>query len=201
MVFLHELERRLPRALPATVQLMGPHGGEGTSTVAGALASCSSRRLGMKALLVRLSEGARPADDEASTTKISWELEELDLLDTFVSDAPARLNEGRYLELVLGPRATAKLRNSRQERERLVETLNPSFDVTWIDSPPAITTNDGILMAPVVHGNVLVVEAEATRQPVAAAAVERIRQSGAEVLGVLFNKRRYYIPDAVYRML
>jgi hypothetical protein len=198
LVLLHEIERRLPRSWPVTIQLMGPRGGEGTSTVVEALARCCCQRLGMNVLLLRLSQEPRPLDGPRSS-KISLELEDLDYLDSYVTELPRE--EGRYRELTLGSRAAAALRNSKRERERLVETLNPLSDVTWIDAPPALTANDGLLMAPVVHGTVLVVEAEGTREPVGAAAVARIRQSGAPLLGVLFNKRRYYIPDVLYRML
>lgn len=201
--FLPELERRVARTRPITVQLMGPHGGEGTSTVTSALARCTTRRLGMNVLVVRLSRSPSPVpnDETGADAKTTTVLEDLDRLDAVAARLPGEKRDGQYIELELGARAAATLRTSRDDREHFVATLNPLFDMTFVDAPPATTAADGILLAPFVHGIILVVEAEVTRHAVGAAAVDRIRQTGAEILGVVFNKRRYHIPDVVYRML
>ncbi len=128
-------------------------------------------------------------------------VEGLQDLDSLVQELwRSRPPEG-HAELVLGPGAIAALRGSRPERERLVRALKTRFDLVWIDAPPVLAATEGLLLAPATDGVVLVVEAEATRRPVARAAVERIRDSGAPLLGMLFNKRRHHIPDALYRLL
>ncbi len=48
-------------------------------------------------------------------------------------------------------------------------------------------------------GVVLVVEAEKTKWPVAAAVRDKIIQHGGNVLGIVFNRRKYYIPGWLYR--
>jgi Mrp family chromosome partitioning ATPase len=52
-----------------------------------------------------------------------------------------------------------------------------------------------------VDGVVLVVEADKTRWPVAQSVKERIIQHGGNVLGMVLNKRRYYIPGFIYNRL
>jgi len=48
---------------------------------------------------------------------------------------------------------------------------------------------------------VLVVRAEETRLEVAQAAVQRLRQANAKLLGSVFNARRFYMPNWLYRLL
>ena len=56
-------------------------------------------------------------------------------------------------------------------------------------------------MVSMVDGVVLVVEAEKTRWPVALNVKEKTEQGGGRVLGVVFNKRKYYIPEWLYRRI
>jgi len=50
-------------------------------------------------------------------------------------------------------------------------------------------------------GVVIVVEAETTRGPVVQATIETVERFGGRVLGLAFNKRRFYIPRWIYRRL
>jgi protein-tyrosine kinase len=60
---------------------------------------------------------------------------------------------------------------------------------------------DGIAIARRVDGVVLVLEAEKTRGPVAENLKERIQKNGGNLLGIIFNKRRHYIPEFLYKRL
>jgi Mrp family chromosome partitioning ATPase len=46
-----------------------------------------------------------------------------------------------------------------------------------------------------------VLEAEKTRWPVAENTKQMIEKNGGKVLGVVLNKRQFYIPDFIYRRL
>ncbi len=81
------------------------------------------------------------------------------------------------------------------------EALKTRFDHVLVDTPPAITAMDGIVLSRCVDGVVLVVEADKTRWPVAEKIKTKIQKSGGNILGVVFNKRRFYIPEWLYRML
>ena len=63
----------------------------------------------------------------------------------------------------------------------------------------AIYANSGLVsLAARVDGVVLVVRAEETRWEVAQAAVQRLNQADARVIGSIFNARRYYMPKWIY---
>jgi len=70
-----------------------------------------------------------------------------------------------------------------------------------VDSPPATTSPEGFALMRKADGVVLVVEADKTRWPVVESVKERILQHGGNVLGLVLNKRRYHIPEFVYRRL
>ncbi len=81
------------------------------------------------------------------------------------------------------------------------EPLRERFDLIIVDSPPATMFPDGPGIVSMVDGVVLVVEAEKTRWPVALSVKEKIERSGGKILGVVFNKRKYYIPSWLYRRI
>ena len=81
------------------------------------------------------------------------------------------------------------------------EPLKERFDLIIVDSPPAMMFPDGPSLVSHVDGVILVVEAEKTRWQVALSAKEKIIKSGGTILGIVFNKRKYYIPEYIYKYL
>ena len=79
--------------------------------------------------------------------------------------------------------------------------LKLNFDLVLIDSPPLTVSPDGLAMASKVDGVILVVEAEKTKWRTARYVKEQIERVGGNILGVVFNKRRYYIPQSIYKYL
>lgn len=73
----------------------------------------------------------------------------------------------------------------------------------WVlfDSPPINLFNDAIILASRVDGVVMVIQAEKTRWEVAQRAKQRIESSNRNIIGVVLNKRRFYIPRWLYRRL
>jgi len=83
----------------------------------------------------------------------------------------------------------------------MVGDLGRHCDVVFIDAAPVTLYPDARALAPVVDGVILVVEADVTPVAVANRAVELIRDTGANLLGVVLNKRRDYIPDRVLQLV
>ena len=77
--------------------------------------------------------------------------------------------------------------------------LRQQFDFILVDSPPATSTPEGLSISSKVDGVVLVLEADKTRWPVAESVKAKIIQNGGRILGIVFNKRRYYIPEFIYK--
>lgn len=80
-------------------------------------------------------------------------------------------------ELLSGPRLRAFLAEAGAQ-----------FDLIVVDGPPVMGLADAPMLASVVAGTLLVVEAGATRRGVAKGAIRRLAQGHARLLGVLLTK-------------
>jgi Mrp family chromosome partitioning ATPase len=81
------------------------------------------------------------------------------------------------------------------------EAAKERFDLVLIDSAPASASPDGVALSRFVDGVVLVLSADKTRKPVAESLKNQILQNGGNLLGMVFNNRRYHIPEFVYKRL
>lgn len=85
--------------------------------------------------------------------------------------------------------------------EMLWTRLRNEFDFILIDSQPISESDDGLNLCSVADGVILVIEAEKTRSQVVSTLKNRIIQHGGNILGLVFNKQRYYIPESIYKRL
>lgn len=83
----------------------------------------------------------------------------------------------------------------------LLQHLRHHYDFVIIDAAAATASSNGFALARHVDGVILVVEAEYTRWPVVQNFKDRLVSSDANILGVVLNKRRYYIPSFLYKRL
>jgi len=82
-----------------------------------------------------------------------------------------------------------------------MDRLRQTFDLVIIASPSAAEAPMGVLLAPYVDGNVLVLESGRTRGPVAAKLRDSLRASGGSVVGVVLTKCRRHAPRWLHRWL
>jgi protein-tyrosine kinase len=82
-----------------------------------------------------------------------------------------------------------------------MDRLRQTFDLVIIASPSAEEAPMGVLLAPYVDGNVLVLASGRTRGPVAAKLRDSLRASGGSVVGVVLTKCRRHAPRWLHRWL
>lgn len=85
--------------------------------------------------------------------------------------------------------------------DRFFNELKNIFHLILINAPTVTDCRDAILIYKNLDGVILVVEAEKTRWQVVENAKERIMQQGGNILGVILNKRRYPIPNFIYKRI
>ena len=85
--------------------------------------------------------------------------------------------------------------------EKTLKIMRKKFDYVIIDTPPVNSYAESIVIATKVDGVVLVLESDKTRQQVALRAKQEMQKAGANVLGVILNKRKHYIPEWIYKRL
>jgi len=105
---------------------------------------------------------------------------------------------GLYL-LTSGPAPPnpAELLGSDQMRKVVVE-LGATFDHIVIDSPPIASFTDGVLVAAISDGVILVVHANECSRKVVQRAQQALTDVGARVLGVVLNRVNLHSPDYYY---
>ncbi|MFN4090242.1 MAG: hypothetical protein ACK4QW_14535 [Alphaproteobacteria bacterium] len=109
----------------------------------------------------------------------------------------SRLLVSRFRHESLREGQTAQLGN----QPTFWDNLRSRINFTVVDTPAASRSVDAIGASTLADMVVLVVEAEATRVPVMADLRDLLLARGANLAGVVLNKRRFYIPEAIYRRL
>ncbi len=85
------------------------------------------------------------------------------------------------------PPNPGELLASRRMRA-LLDTLSDAVDLVVIDSPPVLPVSDPAVLAGLVDGVVVIVNARGTRGHQATHAVETLRKAGGHVLGAVLNR-------------
>ena len=183
------------------IQFIGSREGEGTSTVVREFARVSATKFGKSVLLL-------DADYHHPTQHLFFNIQPEFGWQDVVGDNEA-IDKALYqigeTRLFISPSSKNFASNPPISNSLLIDVflkkLRQRFDLILVDSPPATTSTDGLTMSSKVDGIVLVVEAEKTRWPVAENVKERITKSGGKILGIVLNKRRFYIPEFIYKRL
>jgi capsular exopolysaccharide synthesis family protein len=85
--------------------------------------------------------------------------------------------------------------------DQLLKTLSDDFDYIILDAPPVPKFSECRVLCAKVDGVILVLPAGKIRKQVALNAKRTLDDAGAKVLGVVVNRRKYYIPEWVYKRL
>jgi protein-tyrosine kinase len=202
MIRLYQgLENALPGPGSKLLLFVASCLGEGSSTMVRELARVVSEKFG-KAVLVL------DADPDHPTQHLFLGVTPLHYLEEV-------LKKGLALETAIyrtrnGGTAVSLLSKNRKmipelidslEIDDLLKQLKGSFDFVLIDSSPVTDSSEALAISRKVDGVVMVVEAETTRWPVAENTRQQIQKNGGNILGVVFNKRKFYIPKSIYKRL
>ena len=80
----------------------------------------------------------------------------------------------------------------------LIGSLKKDFDYVIVDGQSVSGSSDVSIISKYFDGIVFVVECEKTRWEVMQESKEKIKGVGGKILGVVLNKRIYYIPEKLY---
>jgi len=197
----HSIESILPEPKRRIIQFIGSREGEGTSTVIREFARVSAIKYGKSVLLLDADRN-HPSQHLFFNIKpeVGWE-------DVIQDDGPIDKalyqigNTNLFIAPISQSSAPSYQTFDSPKMSAFLEKLRNRFDLIFIDSSPANISPDGLGLSQKVDGVVLVLEAEKTRWPVAESVKERIIRSGGKILGIVFNKRRYHIPEWIYKRL
>ncbi len=198
---LHQtLDLILPRNRKI-IQFIGVCGGEGASTVCREFARTSAMKMGKNVLLVDADRNGR-SQFGFFHLRPDYDWQSI-LLEGVPPDRALQQvgTSSMFLSLMCsGDYPGGKLFSLQNFREYW-DWLKERFDTILFDAAPLTTCSDALAIAKHVDGVILVLEADKTRLPAAESIRDKLRESGANVLGTIFNKRRFYIPEAIYKRL
>ncbi len=87
------------------------------------------------------------------------------------------------------------------EFEALLASARRSFRFTLVDGPPLLAHPDSIHLAARADGVILVVRQGRLKREVLQKATEMIQSVQAPILGAVLNRRRFVIPNLVYKLI
>jgi capsular exopolysaccharide synthesis family protein len=85
--------------------------------------------------------------------------------------------------------------------EELLKGMRSDFDFIVLDGGALETCSDSLLVSGRVDGVIIVVQADRTGADPVREASSRLKMAGANVLGVVLNRRRDYLPNFISRKL
>ena len=182
--------------------LTAANAGTGTTTSALALASQLASMSNGQVLLVDASQSTGNLTQQLGLSK------ERGFRDLLFNDSPPLLQDclvtvsslpfhilpnGRHI------RGTEHL--TSEQLIPLLEQLVDRYRFVVIDGDAVYEAVDTLVISTLVDGVIMVVRAEDTRWEVAQAAAKRLSQAGAKLVGSVFNRRKYYMPEWLYKNL
>jgi hypothetical protein len=188
------LLRLIDQCGPVVVYITAASHGAGTTTIARELSAAATRWEWCKVALIN----ANPAPAKGKHAKTTT----VGLLD--VTEAAGELPfhcslcDGSVLmEAALSGMTTGI--PSLDTVRSLFDRLRKQFTLVIVDSPPVLSSQQTVAFSAAADCVVLVVEAERTRTMDLERARTTLEQLGAQILGVVLNKRRDWVPRFLNR--
>ncbi len=192
------------RAAIKVVMVAATDHGEGGTTTAAILASTLARSANSKILLVDVNLRT-PALEEVFEQGDGYKL--MGLSDRVLSEAPLdqTIYETDIANLFFMPCGRAVTSPSyvfdNAPIGEMLSALREQFDFIIFDGSPLRDYSESSFLAEKMDGVILVVEAERTKTEVVRKIRKDLESTGVNILGVVLNKKRNYIPDYLERFV
>jgi len=193
--------------IPRLIAFTSSDFGEGVSTIASKLAVTLSKSSSDQVLIVD-SNFAKPSIHKIFGVSLSPGLGEILINgnenDVFIQSSPINnlyvLSAG---DILTNP--TSKF-DSPMFSE-LLRKWKSKYKFVLFDTPPMqcdmkqCDMNSSVRLASLVDGTIIVIASECVRREVAQNIKDRLEGSNANIIGVVLNKTKYYIPNWLYKRL
>ncbi len=176
--------------------------GEGGTTTAAILASTLARSKNCGILLVDANVRTPALDGVFDGQENNVGLSDLILSDVPLDESIYQTNLPNLFMLPCGkPVSSPSYIFDGESITALITTLRDRFDFVILDASPLGPYSESLFLAPKVDGVILVVEAERTKAQVLRRIKKDLELAGVNILGVVVNKKKKYIPEVLERFL
>ena len=202
MIGLYQsMDSLLPDSPRKVIQFIGSKSGEGVSTIVRQYALMASFRMRKLVLILDADQNSGDHAEYFGIKESPGNDEEL-LDNGAINRNIQRVNNSSlYLSSLYPLSGTTPQVFDAARLTAYFAVLKERFDLVLIDSSSSANGAGITVLSRCADGVVLVLEADKTRWPVAENLKSKVQKSDGNILGVVFNKRRYYIPDYLYRWL
>jgi Mrp family chromosome partitioning ATPase len=200
-ILKNALESALGKAGKRTLMFVSSTEGEGTTTIVTNYAKLLSLQAQQKVLLIEMN-ARRPSlfwkFGLKSNLGIAHYLEGRETLDAVVQQTAG----GSFDVVHVGESDPVKIQ-IHQDRmlPSFLQSAHQRYDTVLIDAPPIIGSPETPPLSALADGIVVVVHCGKTKREIVQRSLGLIGQFDGNVLGVVLNRKKYYIPDFVYRRI
>lgn len=176
--------------------------GEGGTTTAAILASTLAKSKNCKILLVDANFRTPALDSVFDGQENNVGLSDLILSEVAADDSIYQTNLPNLFVLPCGkPVSSPSYMFDGGSITDLLTTLRERFDFIIFDASPLNAYSESLFLASKVDGIILVVESERTRTEVVRKVKKELESAGVNILGIVLNKKKKYIPTFLERFL
>ena len=192
---------RLPNPDQNVIQFIGSQAGEGTSTIIREFALAVAKNSWRPILLVE-ADFHRPSQNKAfgieAKPPIDFALTEGKALDGAIS----KIEQSNLFLGTLSSKFFRSLtnRNSFHSTD-MWKAARKQFSLILIDSSPVQDSDDSLAICETVNGVILVLAAEKTRSDVAKNVKKQILNREGNLIGIVYTKRKFHIPNSIHKFL
>jgi Mrp family chromosome partitioning ATPase len=195
------IEASLPERSSRTILFVSARPGEGASTLVRELARLVSGEFAQKVALIDVGRGAG-GHHERFGVKLAGGFDDVVSGGLQLDEVLQEVNgSGLFLGCLTASHVSSSTVLADPKFEGIVKDLREKFRLVLFDAPPLAESSDALVIASASDGVIMIIEAEKTRWQVAESMRERIAMQGANILGVILNRRRFHIPQFIYRLL
>ncbi|SFK74584.1 CpsD/CapB family tyrosine-protein kinase [Methylocapsa palsarum] len=184
----HAINSLNARDQPYILQFIGSVPGEGVSTIAASFVEIAASQRTKQILLIDCNPASGAATQPPSLIDAFHETGSIDAAIRTAADHQ-RIKLAR-----LSTAEDARLGIDAADLRRLLELAAKSFPVIVLDCPPAIQAPESLALARYCDGTVIVVAAETTARSVIDQTKRALERFDANIIGMVFNQQKNYIP-------
>jgi Mrp family chromosome partitioning ATPase len=187
------------RVIPYALGVVGCRHGEGVSTVTAGLATVLSHRIKGRILLVDVNSVSPTMHRLFGVNRVPGFT---DNMANGQQRVVQRIANHKF-DIVTAGKMNGKVSQAFESDgfRRFLNLIGSRYQLIVIDIPPLFETSHAARLAGLCDGVILVVEAEQARREVARQAKLELLRCKADLVGVVLNKRRFYIPKWIYQKL
>jgi protein-tyrosine kinase len=180
------------------IHFVSPHKDDGADVIAFETAYVASTQPGKRVLFINTSASSQVVSDRAQYAVLPNDRSSGNAYAPFVS------NDGEttfFFTTISAPGNDQRILPDVHDFKKVIGDLRKMFDLVVIHSDLALTSHMSNTLYGLTDGCVIIAQAEHTRVPVIKQLRNIIERQGGRIVGVVLNKRKFYIPPKLYSLL